>query len=126
MEAEEDAEEEAPTAEEADAKALGGKPALREAMLRAVRRLHVGLGHASGPDLVRILRNGGASEEAVKMARTLRCPTCEAHKRPGGRFMVALDVEGTLTPEAWLALQASRGKPGQNPWRYVANFHDIL
>ena len=33
-------------------------------LLRALRRLHVGLGHASGPDMVRILRHGGARARA--------------------------------------------------------------
>ena len=65
-----------------DEEALTGKPGLRAAMERAVKRLHVGLGHASGPDLVRILKNGGASEEAINIARTLECPICAAHKRP--------------------------------------------
>ena len=49
---------------------------------RAIRRLHVGLGHASAPDLVRILRHGGASATAMAAARALECDICKGLVRP--------------------------------------------
>ena len=56
--------------------------AQKAAMWRTIRRLHVGLGHASKPDLVRILRHGGASAAALRMARRLTCDVCDAHRKP--------------------------------------------
>ncbi len=49
---------------------------------RALRRLHSNLGHPSNKDLVRILRNSGASEEAIRQARELECSVCHNHKAP--------------------------------------------
>ena len=49
---------------------------------RALRRLHSNLGHPSNKDLVRVLRNSGASEEAIRQARELECSVCHNHKAP--------------------------------------------
>ena len=37
-----------------------------EAVKRAIKHLHVGLGHASVPDTTRVLRHGGGNEAAFK------------------------------------------------------------
>ena len=49
---------------------------------RALRRLHANLGHPSNKDLVRVLRNSGASEEAIRQASELECSVCHNHKAP--------------------------------------------
>ena len=49
---------------------------------RALRRLHSNLGHPSNKDLVRVLRNSGACEEAIRQARELECAVCRNHKAP--------------------------------------------
>ena len=48
----------------------------------ALKKLHNNLGHPAQASFLRVLRNSGASEEALKRAGTFRCPTCEAAKRP--------------------------------------------
>ena len=45
-----------------------------------VRRAHCGLGHVSNDRLVRILTQAKASDEAIKIARNLECPTCKRHQ----------------------------------------------
>ena len=45
-------------------------------------KLHKNLGHPQNHDLVRILKHGNASEQALKLARDLRCPFCESHVKP--------------------------------------------
>ena len=44
-----------------------------------VRRAHEGLGHPGNDRLVRILKNAKASEEAVRLARNLKCSVCQQH-----------------------------------------------
>lgn len=51
---------------------------LRQALLK----LHKNLGHPSNGDLIRILRHGQASDEAVRAARELACEFCAARKAP--------------------------------------------
>lgn len=46
-----------------------------------VRRAHCGLGHPGNEKLVRILKQAKASEEAIKIARGLQCPTCQRHQK---------------------------------------------
>ena len=45
-----------------------------------VRRAHCGLGHPGNDKLARILKSAKASEEAVRIAKELRCPTCQQHQ----------------------------------------------
>ena len=49
-----------------------------------LRRVHVNLGHPSSRDLVRIIRNAGGSEQAVKLAADIEapCDICCQRKRP--------------------------------------------
>eukprot|EP00438_Fugacium_kawagutii_P017712 Skav207315 [mRNA] locus=scaffold2296:325139:333057:+ [translate_table: standard] len=49
-----------------------------------VRRAHNGMGHISNSRLVSILKTANASDEAIKIAKTLHCPTCEQHKHIDG------------------------------------------
>ena len=51
---------------------------LRQALLK----LHKNLGHPANGDLIRILRHGQASDEAVRAARELSCDFCTARKGP--------------------------------------------
>ena len=48
----------------------------------ALRKLHNNLGHPPGNTLLRVLRNSGASAEALKRASEFQCPTREASRRP--------------------------------------------
>ena len=45
-----------------------------------VRRAHNGLGHPSNDRLARILKSAGAKDEAITVAKKLRCSTCEQHR----------------------------------------------
>ncbi len=51
-------------------------------MKAAVRRVHQNLGHPPIRDLVRILRNGGSSEQAIAFALELECDVCKQNIRP--------------------------------------------
>ena len=48
----------------------------------SLKKLHNNLGHPSKASLLRVLRNSGASEEALSRASQFSCPTCEASRRP--------------------------------------------
>ena len=48
----------------------------------ALKKLHNNLGHPSQASLLRVLKNSGASAEALQRASTFRCQTCEAAKKP--------------------------------------------
>ena len=45
-------------------------------------KLHKNLGHPNNGDLVRILKHGQASEEAISVARSLDCEFCQSRKAP--------------------------------------------
>eukprot|EP00435_Cladocopium_sp_Y103_P030418 s52_g7.t1 len=45
-------------------------------------RLHRNLGHPTSGDLIRILRHGQASEQALRLAKELECPFCQSHSKP--------------------------------------------
>ena len=49
---------------------------------QTLHRLHKNLGHPSNQDLVRVLKHGQASEEAIRMARELQCDFCTARQTP--------------------------------------------
>ena len=53
-----------------------------EELRAAIKRLHQNLGHCDKPDLLRLLRNGGATPRALELAREFRCSTCEEDKKP--------------------------------------------
>ena len=48
----------------------------------SLMKLHSNLGHPSNADLVRVLKHGQASDDAIKMARDLSCDFCTARKAP--------------------------------------------
>ena len=50
----------------------------------SLRKLHKNLGHPSNRTLIRILKNAGASEQALKAAELVeqRCDICQQRKRP--------------------------------------------
>ena len=52
-----------------------------------VRRAHEGLGHPGNDRLARILKDAKASEEAINLAKNLKCSVCERHAatRPARR-----------------------------------------
>eukprot|EP00435_Cladocopium_sp_Y103_P020594 s2229_g5.t1 len=47
-----------------------------------LHKLHKNLGHPSNNDLVRILKHGQATDEAIKLARNLTCSFCESRQPP--------------------------------------------
>ena len=53
-----------------------------EKIKQSLMKLHRNLGHPSNADLVRVLKHGQASEDAIKMARELTCDFCTARKAP--------------------------------------------
>ena len=48
-------------------------------LAQLVRRAHEGLGHPGNDRLVRILESASASDEAIKIAKELKCSVCEQH-----------------------------------------------
>ena len=48
----------------------------------AIRRVHVNLGHARLPDMLRALRISRASEAAIRATRLFRCPECPRLAEP--------------------------------------------
>ena len=54
----------------------------REQMMKTLLRLHVNLGHPSCANLARVLKHGGASQEAINLAREVQCDVCRAQKPP--------------------------------------------
>ena len=73
-------------AEPAPAQAPPGVPTAKDSPLdpigQALRKLHNNLGHPSLNTLIRVLKNSGASEEALQRAKAFSCTTCEANRRP--------------------------------------------
>ena len=63
-----------------------GQPVSAESPLdpigHALKKLHNNLGHPSQASILRVLKNSGASAEALQRASTFRCQTCEAAKKP--------------------------------------------
>ena len=47
-----------------------------------IARLHKNLGHPSNSDLVRILKHGQASEQALRLARDHHCDFCKSNAKP--------------------------------------------
>ena len=47
-----------------------------------LRKLHNNLGHPTNRDLVRILKNAGGSDQAVRLASEFRCDVCHNRQRP--------------------------------------------
>ena len=54
----------------------------REQMMQTLLKLHVNLGHPSCSNLARVLKHGGASQEAIELAREVQCDVCRAQKPP--------------------------------------------
>ena len=54
----------------------------KEQMLQSLRQIHLNLGHPSNSALVRVLKHGGASQQAMDLARDFQCEVCSAHRRP--------------------------------------------
>ena len=48
----------------------------------AVAKLHKNLGHPSTAELVRIMKHSGATDQALKVAKTLQCSVCMNHQPP--------------------------------------------
>ena len=46
-----------------------------------LRKLHNNLGHPTNRDLVRILKNAGGSDQAVRLASEFRCDVCHNRQR---------------------------------------------
>lgn len=59
-------------------------------IVKALKRAHVKLGHPKVEEMVRVLRNAGAKNEAIKACRKLVCQRCATKKQPqlGGPLRV--------------------------------------
>lgn len=76
--------------------------------------LHKNLGHPPNSDLVRILKHGQASPEAIDAARCFECDFCKSQAKPGGplpaqphrvhefKYQIGLDVKNL---QGWLPNQ---------------------
>ena len=53
-----------------------------EKLKSSLKKLHVNLGHPSNNHLTRILKHGGASDEAIRLSRDFQCEQCIARSPP--------------------------------------------
>ena len=51
-------------------------------MKASLQKLHENLGHPGNQHLVRLLKHGGACQEAQVLAKSLECPQCQARVKP--------------------------------------------
>ena len=51
-------------------------------LMPVLLRLHKNLGHPTSGDLIRILKHGQASEQALRLAKELKCEFCDSHSKP--------------------------------------------
>ena len=79
-------------------------------------KLHRNLGHPSNADLVRVLKHGQASNDAIKMARDLSCDFCTARKAPTvanpGKTSTVTEFNQRVGLDVSSSCQAG-GKPNQ-------------
>lgn len=72
--------------------ALEGK---HEKIQESILRCHTNLGHPSQERFLHMLKSAGASEEAIKQAKQLKCSVCAAKKPPVSHPVVKINkVEG--------------------------------
>ena len=57
-------------------------PSDPKALQTWLRRLHVGLAHASNAEMIQVLKSAGASRELLEATRTFQCHGCLAWKSP--------------------------------------------
>ena len=74
----------------------------RRKVENALKKMHVNLGHASIPDMIRILQHRGASEGLLDMVRAFDCPTCAARKEP--KIVRASAVPKDVAPLRYVGL----------------------
>ena len=48
----------------------------------AIKRMHINTGHSAPHDMARVIKQAGGSEDAIILAKRLRCSVCDRHKRP--------------------------------------------
>eukprot|EP00435_Cladocopium_sp_Y103_P011977 s1627_g3.t1 len=56
--------------------------ASKEELVSVIKKLHQNLGHPPNHDLVRILKHGQASAEAIEIARNFECSFCKSQAKP--------------------------------------------
>ena len=54
----------------------------RRQVERAIRKMHINLGHASTEDMIRILRHHHAQPQVLEMVRAFQCDLCSARQMP--------------------------------------------
>eukprot|EP00435_Cladocopium_sp_Y103_P043787 s1055_g12.t1 len=54
----------------------------KEELMPILKKLHQNLGHPPNNDLVRVLRHGQASAEAIELARSFECSFCKSQAKP--------------------------------------------
>ena len=64
-------------------------------VLASLSKLHRNLGHPPNADLIRILRHGQASDQAVRLAKTFSCEFCKSRQQPS----VALPAQPSRVSE---------------------------
>ena len=78
-------------------------------LLRIVKRLHCNLGHPPNSDLVRILRQGQASAQAIDIARDLECAICQNHVKPKTPLPARTDRVAGFNKQIGLDVKYLRG-----------------
>ena len=96
-------------------------------MTASLKKRHANLGHPSNASLIRVLKNGGANQQALDLARDFKCPLCEAQRRPAPAHpaqthrvtefqkRVGLDVKRALDAEDTDTSVQGRACSGERP-----------
>ncbi|CAE8643680.1 unnamed protein product, partial [Polarella glacialis] len=78
----------------------------------ALKRMHVNLGHASIPDMLRILKHSRAGPEILELCRGFSCSVCESRKDP--KIARPTAVPHTTAPLRYASLDVKH-LPGWEP-----------
>ena len=81
----------------------------QDQLLRIIKRLHCNLGHPPNADLVRILRQGQASSQAIDLARDLECAICQNHVKPKTPLPARTDRVAGFNKQIGLDVKHLRG-----------------
>ena len=85
-----------------------------EDLKRVIKRLHQNLGHPPSHELVRILRHGQATPEAIEVAKNLVCDFCQSQVKPGIPLPAQPNRVSELNHQVGLDVKNLRGwRPNQ-------------
>ena len=88
----------------------------------SLNRLHVNLGHASVPTMLRMLKHACAKPEVLKLAASFKCSICESVKYP--KLARPASVPKTLAPFRCVAFDVKE-LPGWRPHQRIKSVNVV-